>query len=618
LNFMSVPRLSMALALAGLATTGLAAFDASREIEPTPLIFSLTGADLGVFPVIIQNGDTSALTYDLATGIIEFTVGIAGSERYTNPMFCFDLSGNLAPPVSLQTLDANGDVVISGFGLGSAFNYLLSNDEIRLSPPAQSQCFYRSATTGDFGLFGRAPAAIVDAPAEMIHSDRFQTTDRISVEYVNLPAFLIPGEALTYQVVISNEGTSNLHNVAFQELYPRNPTLYSSSLTAGAWTCQKSGGNATCPASSSNAASMRFTGLDLPVGSALTFNVSRQVHSDSLTSSIVDLRAGVVAGSGNSAPFDVAEQTITIIGEAQNLVAQQDASARAGELATIEVTALDANKLPVPFVQVDVVDDGGMSMSSTTEVTSSLDGIALFEASATGAGSYTIEFSAEDMGTTSATVTIRASDPANIEVSAASVSAIADGKDTFVFDIQVEDQFQNPVPAKLVTVADAGGLANISSADPYTDIDGMTSFSGSSTDAGEFTVVFSVDDVLTDSATASFEAGAPAAVVFEQQPTDTMEGVAMSPPVVVRILDANGNWVDTDSQSDVTLRLLQDGVLRDVAFGFGVAENGEVVFENLTPAADTAGTGYTLRAVGSYPDGSLSSVTSDTFVVIAP
>ncbi len=609
---MSVPRLSMALALAGFATLGLAE-DIQRTIEPTPLVFSLTGADLGVFPVVIAQGDTSALSYDLDTGIIQFSVGNASTLRYVDPLFCFDLSGNLAPSVSLQTLDANGDVVISGFGLGTAFNYLLSNDEIRLNPPAQAQCFYRSATTGNFGLFGRAPAALVEAPEEMIHSDRFQTTARVSVEFVNLPSFLIPGEALTYQVVLSNEGTSSLHNVAFQELYPRNHLLYDSALTAGQWTCDNGGSSATCPAASnSSATSMRFTGLELPVGSSLTFNINREVHLDSLTSSITDLRAGVVAGTGTNAPFDVAERTITIIGEAQSLVAQQDASARAGELATIKVTALDANKMPVPFVQIDVSDDGGLSMGSLTEFTSAEDGSALFEATATAAGPYTIQFSAEDMGTTSASVLISAADPASITASAASTPAIADGKDTVSFEVYVEDQYQNPVAASLVVIEDSGGL-NITSADPYTDINGTASFSGSSTLSGDFTVTFSVDDGITDSAMGSFIAGDPAAVVFEQHPTNTVEGIAISPPVVVRILDANGNWVETDNESNVQLRLFQGGTLLDFAFGFGFAENGEVVFDNLV--LNTEGANYSLLAVGSHPNGLFSSVTSDSFVV---
>ena len=117
---------------------------------------------------------------------------------------------------------------------------------------------------------------------------------------------------------------------------------------------------------------------------------------------------------------------------------------------------------------------------------------------------------------------------------------------------------------------------------------------------------------LAGAASAAFDitAAAPAALAFGQQPTDVAADAAISPAVIVRILDAFGNL--TASTANVTVAIGTNpsaGTLSGTATVAAVA--GVATFSNLS--LDKIGTGYTLTAAS----GALTGATSAAFNVTA-
>ena len=104
--------------------------------------------------------------------------------------------------------------------------------------------------------------------------------------------------------------------------------------------------------------------------------------------------------------------------------------------------------------------------------------------------------------------------------------------------------------------------------------------------------------------------GAAARLVFVQQPSTVVSQAVMSPPVTVRIEDANGNLVSGDTRN-VTLSLLNNPTGATLGGTTTVtAIGGVATFNNLT--VDKADSNYTLRA-SSVP--ALITAASNPFIV---
>ena len=97
-------------------------------------------------------------------------------------------------------------------------------------------------------------------------------------------------------------------------------------------------------------------------------------------------------------------------------------------------------------------------------------------------------------------------------------------------------------------------------------------------------------------------------LVFGQQPTTALSGVAISPAVTVNVEDASGDVVTSDS-STVILTLSSGTFSNGSATATATVSNGVATFTGLV--IDTAGF-YTLTAT----DGSLTSATSSSFTII--
>jgi hypothetical protein len=102
-------------------------------------------------------------------------------------------------------------------------------------------------------------------------------------------------------------------------------------------------------------------------------------------------------------------------------------------------------------------------------------------------------------------------------------------------------------------------------------------------------------------------AGAPAALAFGVQPTDTQAGQAITPAVTLRVLDSAGNLVTTDSSS-VTIAISTSGMLQGTSTTSVPASGGVATFNNLKP---TKAGSFTLHAT----DGTLTAADSTSFNV---
>ncbi len=149
-------------------------------------------------------------------------------------------------------------------------------------------------------------------------------------------------------------------------------------------------------------------------------------------------------------------------------------------------------------------------------------------------------------------------------------------------------------------------------------INGIATFNGISLPkAGTYTInasdsSFTSFPLLTSS---SFIVGpgAPAGVVFAQQPVNTPGSAVMNPSPVVDVVDANGNIVSTDN-STITLSVA-NGPTGGLPAGdlSAVAVNGVATFSNIS--FPTFGR-YTLEAIDS--DSSLKLAISNSFAITGP
>jgi predicted outer membrane repeat protein len=183
--------------------------------------------------------------------------------------------------------------------------------------------------------------------------------------------------------------------------------------------------------------------------------------------------------------------------------------------------------------------------------------------------------------------------------------------------VQLQDAFGNPLTAGSGTVAIALGAnpggSTLSGTLTQSLVNGSATFPNLALDkAGTgYTLVASRSGVPSITSNAfNVVAGAPAKLVFGQQPTNVAAGAPIAPAVTVRIVDAGGN--PTSSTASVTLALGTNPSGATLSGTLTIAAvNGTATFANLS--LDKAGNGYTLTASAA----GLGDATSSAFDVTA-
>jgi uncharacterized repeat protein (TIGR01451 family) len=574
----------------------LAQINSSRVASDLSLVVD-GGSQVAVMPVITETAQGDLLTYDFAAGEIQLAAGVL-SPDYDEPLFCFDMASPQSV-VSLQVSDPNGHIIIDDFSLKVALDYILSEPStLEVNPGTDQQCFYRS-DQGVFGLFGQeSPDGSVDG--DIIKLDRFEVDRSIELEFQDVPTFVTPGETVTYDLVVTNTGSTDLEQVALQELFPENLGVYAAALSVGSWECSAIG-DAVCPAPGPVTEPLRVQdtnagGADITVGDSLTFSIERTVNANSITGEAIRLSAGTVTDPvASDTPFAVAEALMTVIGESSGLnISATEAVADGNESSTITVTVLDANQNPVPnetvtFDSISPSTSAALPTSGDTDV----NGEVVFDSgTTTDAGEYTASFST-DTFSQSGSVTFSAGAPAAMNAYTSVNNVVADGSSEAEFTVTVQDANNNVMSGVGVDVSDNGGLTTITPATAFTDVDGYATFTATSGETGSFTATFAVSGAGTSSATATFEPGQFDEHAFVQDPSDMPDNLVAGEQftVTVELVDASGNRLTDDSTSEVFLELngpsTQD-------YGSVIVDQGLATFSGLT--VDNPGTGYTLRS----------------------
>ena len=269
-------------------------------------------------------------------------------------------------------------------------------------------------------------------------------------------------------------------------------------------------------------------------------------------------------------------------------------------------------------VSIAASGPGALTGTSTTSVTA-VKGVATFSnLTLDTAGGYTLKAS-----DTTDSLTSAASNSFTISSAAATQLVFStqpsDGTAGVALSpvvLSIEDQFGNVESGdgSSVSISASGpGALTGTSTTSVTAVKGVATFSNLTLDtAGGYTLQASdATDGLTSAASSSFTIAAASSdkLVFTQEPGSVAAGNAITPSVVVKIEDQNGNVLSGDD-SNVTLTVNSGpGSLTGTTVTVQ-AQSGVAAFSNLT--LDTAG-GYTLKA-SDTSDG-LSGFVSNSFTV---
>lgn len=162
----------------------------------------------------------------------------------------------------------------------------------------------------------------------------------------------------------------------------------------------------------------------------------------------------------------------------------------------------------------------------------------------------------------------------------------------------------------------SGADATLSGTSPVPVSDGAASFDDLSIDttgAGYTLSINSASPGPVETDGFDVNAGSPARLSFDVQPGDGEAGQALTPSIVVQVLDSDGNVVVNDDSTEIALSIVAGPGSAELSGGGPVSvSNGEAVFDAVS--IDEAASGYQLEA--SDTGASLDPDTSVTFDIV--
>ncbi|MDZ7791927.1 MAG: S8 family serine peptidase [Xanthomonadales bacterium] len=233
------------------------------------------------------------------------------------------------------------------------------------------------------------------------------------------------------------------------------------------------------------------------------------------------------------------------------------------------------------------------------------------------------------------TLGMNSSGPGPIESDPFAVTAGAPAKLSFDVQPSDTDAGQAIAPSIVVQVLDSDGNlvagdnstevvlsiatgpagATLSGGGPVTVSSGEATFDSASIDLADTGYQLEAADTggaLTTDTSVSFDIlpGDPASLTFDVQPSDADAGQAISPAIIVQVLDGQGNLVTDDNSTEVSLSIATGPSEATLSGGGPVTvSGGEATFDSAS--IDVADTGYTLEAADT--GGALATETSASF-----
>jgi hypothetical protein len=315
----------------------------------------------------------------------------------------------------------------------------------------------------------------------------------------------------------------------------------------------------------------------------------------------------------------------------------------AGQDITAAVTVKDGFGNLVPNYQVTLGLNNpnnvfGAVLGGTTQTNTNPNGVATFPVAAghlfvnkigagyfftATAGSASVNSNPFDVTTPAAAAMISFNAPLNATYKAGQ---------TISSSLTVTDAYGNPVPNVNVTISlhptppdqnpNQGNLYGTSLVSTNTDSNGVAAFPVGATTlyvdkiGSGYWLTGSASGVATAAVSTSFDIllGDFANLEFVQQPTNTVAGATMAPPVTVAEIDAGGNVITTDSTSKVALTFGVNAGGASTSFGGDptVVANGIATFSNIS--INKSSSNYTLVASS---DQGVPSATSAFFDILS-
>jgi hypothetical protein len=180
--------------------------------------------------------------------------------------------------------------------------------------------------------------------------------------------------------------------------------------------------------------------------------------------------------------------------------------------------------------------------------------------------------------------------------------------------VSAEDQFDNTftldsISTVTLTLSGSGSFSTGSNTATAQVVNGVATFNNLVVvSAGTFTMT-ATDGLLTSATSSAITIAGSSKLAFLQQPTQTVAGVSISPPVTVAVESAGGTVIASDN-SMVTLTISSGAFANGSTTMTVQAVQGVATFSGLT--LDTTGS-YNLTAA----DGALTSAHSNPFNIVA-
>jgi hypothetical protein len=292
---------------------------------------------------------------------------------------------------------------------------------------------------------------------------------------------------------------------------------------------------------------------------------------------------------------------------------QQPTSSTAGSAISpaVALSVVDQFGNGVPGIKVTLSPNGFSFATGSLSQSTNSSGLAVFSGLVidTAGTGYTISAAASGThGAISSPFGVAAGAPSALVFSQQPTSTTAGAALSPAVQVTVVDAFGNPVPGSEVTLSPNGFTFASGTTSEPTNAAGVATFSNLVIDGAGSGYTITAGDGSASATSTGFgiTPASPSAIIFTQQPTTTIAGVAVTPAVAVTVTDVFGNVVPG---SKVTLSAagfsFASGTLTQSTNASGVATFGNLVIE-------TAGTGYTLVA----SDGSALQA-SNAFAIVA-
>jgi|GEM_PF-2278951 len=193
--------------------------------------------------------------------------------RVSQPLLCMDFAAapvGSSNPVGLKITDSNNETTVAMYGGISAYNYFtngvnLSSFSItsnallaccHMLPANNASCFQ-----GNNGGPSAAPMTVEKGSSTNLNV------------IVSGPGGVLPGNDLTYSILVSNTGSTALSGVRVRDWFTKSSSGSAGSFSNGNWSCAPTLG-ASCGASSGTG-NIALTQVVLPAGSSVIITVTR-------------------------------------------------------------------------------------------------------------------------------------------------------------------------------------------------------------------------------------------------------------------------------------------------------------------------------------------------------